>query len=95
MKSSPQFDLASLLAGLNPRLNEGQYIFATFDPSDVWPSAAAIAMIREKEGVSVVLPQEFAVQNDLEYDQLFSWITLEIHSALEAVGASCKILTDQ
>ncbi|MTB50454.1 ACT domain-containing protein [Lewinella sp. W8] len=79
-------ELSDLLAGLKPRLQEGRWVFATFDNRAELPLKEAVAMIREAEGVSLILPLSFALKNNLSATPVFSWITLEVHSALDSVG---------
>lgn len=45
-----------------------------------------IATVREDEGLTLVLRQEAADGAGLAYDAPMAWITLRVHSALEAVG---------
>jgi hypothetical protein len=55
------------------------------------------AAVREAEGLTVVLPRAEADKEGLSYDFVAAWITLEIHSALEAVGLTAAVsraLTD-
>jgi hypothetical protein len=92
-----QFELSSLLARISPVLHEDRYIFVTFDYDVAWPPDVAVGMIREKEGISVILPLGYAEAHQLEGSAPFSRITLEIHSSLEAVGltaAFSKVLSE-
>lgn len=89
----PIRDLSVLLSSMRPVLNDGAYIFATVEtaPHD------AIATMRESEGLSVVLPEARARALGIEVDLRFAWITLTVHSALEAVGLTAAVsraLTD-
>jgi len=45
-----------------------------------------IGSFREREGMTVVLSKDVADGLGLSYDLVHSWITLNIHSSLEAVG---------
>ena len=45
-----------------------------------------LGFFREKEGVTVILPRADADQAGLSYAGTFAWITLTVHSSLEAVG---------
>ncbi len=83
-------DLAALLRGLSPRLNDGCYVY-TQVRTGVPAGADPIVMVREDEGVTLVLAQEEADQLGLPYDFRAAWITLEVHSALEAVGLTAAI----
>jgi hypothetical protein len=48
-------------------------------------------VVREVEGTTWVLPRDEADALGLAYDFVAAWITLEIHSALEAVGLTAAI----
>lgn len=80
-------DLASLLHDLTPQLNEGQFVFVSIDDKQftmLWPKA--VASIREAEGTTLVLPKAVAEQHQIPYNFVASWITLTVHSTLDAVG---------
>ncbi|MEM6801179.1 MAG: ACT domain-containing protein [Bacteroidota bacterium] len=83
---NPQKDLKLLLKGLTPTLNKGSYIFYSqaHPPSNLIQSA--ISIFKEKEGISLILPKEVAEQENINYEFVAAWITLEVHSALDAVG---------
>ena len=54
-------------------------------------------LFREKEGITLILKKEIADKLNLNYSLITSWITLTIHSSLEAVGltaAFSKALAD-
>ncbi|WP_461189494.1 N-acetyltransferase [Arthrobacter sp. Z4-13] len=89
-------NLQALLAGMRPVRRSGEYVYV------LWPHGRPLtsgieAAVREAEGLTVVLPRAQADQEGLSYDFVGAWITLQIHSALEAVGltaAVSKALTD-
>ncbi|ASE60706.1 ACT domain-containing protein [Chryseobacterium indologenes] len=80
-------DLAVLLQHMEPVLNPGEYVFCNMENLDRIPGMDEILFFfREKEAVTVVLKKETADQWNLQYSYISSWITLSIHSSLEAVG---------
>jgi hypothetical protein len=79
-------DLRVLIQNMTPELNPGEYVFCTIDEGKQIDHWAAIGWFREKEGVTVVLPRLHADATGLEYSFVASWISLRVHSALEAVG---------
>ena len=84
---TPAIDSLPLLLGhLSPRLNPGEFVFATVPDSAVLPVGAVVASIREAEGLSVVLTADRAQALGLPSDSRFAWITLTVHSDLQAVG---------
>lgn len=88
-------DLTILLKSMTPVLNEGDYVFCT--ASDDIDLKEAICTFREKEGLTIIIKQELADKLKLNYSFIASWITLTIHSSLEAVGltaAFSKALSD-
>ena len=57
-----------------------------------------ILMFKEKEGITIILKKEIADHLKLEYSFVAAWITLTVHSSLEAVGltaAFSKALADE
>ncbi|MFC8276581.1 ACT domain-containing protein [Streptomyces sp. NPDC057271] len=87
---SAERDLTRLVAGMRPELNPGRYVFTTVDgpaPAGVDP----IATVAESEGLTLVVRQEEADDAGLAYDYVAAWITLRIHSALDAVGLTAAV----
>ncbi|MBF0750836.1 MULTISPECIES: ACT domain-containing protein [unclassified Pasteurella] len=84
--TTPIRHLNVLLSSMKPELNEGAYYFATLKLEQNLPSAALIATIREKEGLSVVVTEKTAKDYHLDVQFKAAWITLTVHSDLAAVG---------
>ncbi len=92
-----ELDLKKLLLNMTPRLNGGEYVFVSISDPDEDMIQNSVASIKEKEGVTLIVSKEFAVRRNLNFEKLFSWISLEIHSSLEAVGLTAtfsKALAD-
>ncbi|MDY0815009.1 ACT domain-containing protein [Kitasatospora purpeofusca] len=85
-------DLATLLRDLRPELNPGRYVYCTL-PAKVPAGLRPVATVAEPEGVTVVVPQEEADALGLRYEYVAAWITLRIHSSLEAVGLTAAVAT--
>ncbi|MET4589978.1 ACT domain-containing protein [Arthrobacter sp. 754] len=89
-------NLEALLAALHPELRKGEYVYV------LWPHGRPLApgieaAVREAEGLTVVLPRAEADSLGLHYDFVAAWITLQVHSELEAIGLTAavgKALTD-
>ena len=86
-------DLEKLIADMEPILNEGDYVFATVLDVEQIPRAITVCEIKEKEGITVVLLKKDADSLGLKYEFIASWITLNIHSSLEAVGLTAAFST--
>ncbi|MER7821330.1 ACT domain-containing protein [Streptomyces sp. NPDC096097] len=91
---SGEQDLAKLLSGMQPELNEGRYVFCTVDGTTVPAGTTPVATVLEPEGLTLVLRQEDADAAGLAYDWTAGWITLRIHSALDAVGLTAAFATE-
>ncbi|SNR61111.1 hypothetical protein SAMN04488009_2814 [Maribacter sedimenticola] len=84
-------DLNSLLKDLHPKLNPGTYVFITTKaPLDV-DRSHIIFEFKEFEGVTHIISKEKAEELELEYAFVSSWITLNVHSSLEAIGLTAAI----
>lgn len=61
-------DLRTLLSGMRPELNAGRYVFTTV-PDGVAPTGVApVVTVTEREGLTLVVPEEEAVAAGLTYD---------------------------
>ncbi|MUH34985.1 ACT domain-containing protein [Zobellia amurskyensis] len=79
-------NLAEMIKGMTPKLNEGEYVFVTLANADKISRADTICEFKEEEGITVIIAKQKADALRLPYDYVASWITLEIHSSLEGVG---------
>ena len=92
----PVRELARLIRELQPRLHEGTFAFCALSSGEAVP-ASAIGSFRESEGVTVIVPLDEARHAGLAPVFEAAWITLDVHSALEAVGLTAevaRVLTD-
>ncbi len=84
-------DLGQLLCHLAPALSAELYCF-TFDPAPAAElEAAALMVMREEEGTTLILPLALANAAHLEAGFLCQKITLKVPSSLEAVGMMAAI----
>jgi hypothetical protein len=79
-------DLHTLLASMEPVLNDGVFAFASLHPGYSIGLDDVVATIREPEGLSIVLPEARALALQLPVLFRCAWITLTVHSDLQAVG---------
>ncbi|MEM1124825.1 MAG: ACT domain-containing protein [Bacteroidota bacterium] len=87
-------DLQMLIQNMEPVLNDGAYVFVTLKDADKIPRSLTIAEFKEAEGTTLVLRKEDAERLNLTYDFVAAWITLNVHSALEAVGLTAAFATE-
>ncbi len=83
---SGERNLTKLVSTLSPSINSGTYIFATVVDPDEAVLAEAIATVREREGVTLVLEKRRADELRMDYSFVSKWITLQVNSSLDAVG---------
>ena len=79
-------NLSVLLKTMTPELNDGEYVFCTIPEGQELNAATIICSFTEKEGVTIVLPKQDADTLQLPYQFIAAWITLTVHSSLQAVG---------
>ncbi|MGW1142943.1 ACT domain-containing protein [Streptomyces zhihengii] len=87
---SGESDLRTLLNGMRPLLRPGRYVFTTVD-GGVPEGTAPVVTVTEEEGLTLVVTQEEADAAGLAYDYVAGWITLRVHSALDAVGLTAEV----
>lgn len=79
-------DLNTLLTRMQPVLNPGRYAFVSVPAGMALDPDHVVASIREPEGLSVILAERTAGDLALPVACVVAWITLAVHSDLEAVG---------
>ncbi|MGW0566630.1 ACT domain-containing protein [Streptomyces tauricus] len=84
-------DLGRLLSGMEPALHPGRYVFTTVPGRTPPPGLSPVVTVVEDEGLTLVVEQEDADAARLTYDYVAGWITLRIHSALDAVGLTAAV----
>ena len=82
-------DLDVLLATLDVERRPGTFTYVELPPSDGAP-VGAVAMVDEGDAVTYVVPAGDVVASA---DFVAAWLTLTVHSALEAVGLTAAVAT--
>lgn len=85
---SGEKNLAVLIKEMKPHLNTGEYVFVSVSPNEAATisNKDIIGLFKEAEGITLILERSVADKLNLSYDFIASWITLKIHSSLDAVG---------
>jgi uncharacterized protein len=85
-------NLDDLLRSLQPRLTDSEFVFCCVPGLlDEYTRLEPVATIREKEGLTLVLPLSVAEREKLGFNGIFRQITLSVHSSLEAVGLTAAV----
>jgi hypothetical protein len=81
--------LTVLLRTLSPERQPGEYVYATVP---TLPTGIEVTMVfREPEGWTLVLPRETAEAAGLAWTFSCAWLTLRVHSSLQAVGLTAAV----
>ena len=79
-------NLDILLKSMKPHCNEGDFVFCTVKDFGEINLNRVVMFFREAEAITVIIKKELADNLHLRYSFVAAWISLEIHSSLEAVG---------
>ncbi|MDI2140965.1 MULTISPECIES: ACT domain-containing protein [unclassified Pseudomonas] len=85
--------LTTLLRSMSPQLNAGEYVFCTLRDGQMPSGLEVVGSFREREGLTVILERSHAERAGFSFDYVAAWITLNVHSALEAVGLTAAFAT--
>jgi hypothetical protein len=75
---------------MRPERRPGTYVFVSVD-ADVAAGINPVMSFTEDEGVTLIVREDEAEALGLAYDFVAAWITLTVHSALEAVGLTAAV----
>ncbi|MBY0479440.1 MAG: ACT domain-containing protein [Chitinophagaceae bacterium] len=90
-------NLDKLLKTMKPKLNTGEFVFCAITDLTSIDLKDSLFIFKEEEAITVVVKKETADRLKLDYSFVSSWITLTVHSSLEAVGftaAFSKVLSE-
>lgn len=79
-------DLDKLLKTMKPKLNVGDYVFCTVSDINLLNIGDIVSIFKEEEGNTIIIKKELADSINFQYSFIAAWITLTVHSSLEAVG---------
>jgi hypothetical protein len=82
-----------MISKMTPQLRPGIFVFVTTDDPALAASLSleALAVFREDEGVSMILPVELAETCRFNTDHPMRCITLTVFSSLEGVGLTSAV----
>jgi uncharacterized protein len=86
-------NLQTILKSMKPLLHEGEYVFCTVDNTEAIDPNDLVMTFRESEGTTLIIRKETADKLNLKYDFIAAWISLMVHSSLEAVGLTASFST--
>ena len=84
-------NFSRLIRSMKPVLNDGEFVFCSFSETENIDLSQAICVFKEQEGMSVIFPKSVADDRHFNYSYISSWITLLVHSSLEAVGLTAAV----
>ena len=88
---SGERDIETLLRSVDPEVRPGTFVFVVVHDEALLDELDPEATIREVEGLTAVVRRERADALGVSYDYLAAWITLRVHSALDAVGLTAAV----
>lgn len=79
-------NLPQLLSSMQAVLEDGVYVYVSLPHDTELGQLPYLGLFREHEGITLILPEAIALAQG--FDILFrcAWISLSVHSDLEAVG---------
>lgn len=91
--TTPISHLPALLRSMHPHLHDGVYAFVTVPKNADLGGLEPIAAFREEEGLTLIVEEGVALRAGLKPLFRAAWITLRVHSDLQAVGLTAAVAT--
>jgi hypothetical protein len=94
---SGELNLNTLLKTMKPKLHIGEFVFCSLSNLTHINIEDVVLIFKEEEALTIIVKKEIADALNLAYSFVACWITLTVHSSLEAVGltaAFSKALAD-
>jgi hypothetical protein len=88
---SGEKNINALIKNVKPQVHPGQFVFVIVPEIGDIPVSKILALFREEEGFTLIMKRITADKLDLEYSFIAAWITLNVHSSLEAVGLTARV----
>ncbi len=79
-------ELVKLLKTMKPQHNAGDYVFCVANDLTNIKMNDVLLLFKEHEANTIIIKKEMADSLNLPYTFVAAWITLNVHSSLEAVG---------
>ena len=79
-------NLDALLKSMKPKHNLGEFVFCKTENLEQINLSQIIMTFKEEESITIIAEKGIADKLNLDYSYVASWITLTVHSSLEAVG---------
>ena len=83
---SGEVQIDTLLKNIDPEINLGEYVFCSVYNLKNINFKDIVVYIKEKEGFTLVMEKNKAISLGLDFEFISSWITLNVHSSLNAIG---------
>jgi len=84
--TGPISNLSTLLRSMEPVLHDGVYAYCSVPRDALLAAFSPVVTVRESEGLTLVVPEAQAIAAGLPVLFRAAWISLTVHSDLEAVG---------
>jgi uncharacterized protein len=91
--STGETNLQTLLKSMKPVLNTGSYVFCNIQKEQLFNVDNILFFFKETEANTLVMKQEQADLEGYTYTGVFAWISLTVHSSLEAIGLTAAFST--
>jgi hypothetical protein len=92
MPDSGEAALGTLLREMQPMLCSDPYTFCVIQHrADLPPQLRVFATVHEEEGITIIAPEIDVIQSGLSGSGSWARISLNIHSALSAVGLTAAV----